>query len=372
MLNRLRYPALFLIATAAAFVGGYLVGRKSAPDARTPNPSMAGPLSPDVGMFEPDPDALTLPDTIDDEWLTRARTGISELLHVPDRAVKNATEIDPPFQRPSVPASLSPRWLKWDLSDSQCLYGAHLEPPPGMSRKPGLIVVLHGHPWIAGHGMETVFDPEQYQHAIATRLAESGFRVLAIETRSFGHSVVGELSHRAYVQRLRLQRREFHGEVVADNRAVLDWATHGGGVPGAADEPVGVIGCSMGGLSAMFLSVVDERVDAVLVSGAGGSWRNSFSSLVHCPCSIVSGLLQRLDSIHILAATQARFLALEAGQLDTSLGAANLDSMLDELKSLGQRRQLDVTIQVPNLGHEHDVPTVISWFDAAMAKLAGN
>ncbi len=51
--------------------------------------------------------------------------------------------------------------------------------------------------------------------------------------------------------------------MVSDNRSALDFAL--GILPDI--ERVGAVGCSMGGLSALFLSLHDQRVEDVLISG---------------------------------------------------------------------------------------------------------
>src|SRR5690606_23731716 len=72
------------------------------------------------------------------------------------------------------------------------------------------IMVLHGH----GPGLRLLFDEQDYAHAVAMKLADGGFSVLAVETRSFGESLVDGLEHSVYVNKLMLEGEVFHGQVV--------------------------------------------------------------------------------------------------------------------------------------------------------------
>ncbi len=83
MLKRPGYIGLLLVAIAAGFAVGYFTSPESNPDAETQTAAREEPLSPEVGMFPPDSDALTLPEQITPEWLQQARREIRDVLHVP-------------------------------------------------------------------------------------------------------------------------------------------------------------------------------------------------------------------------------------------------------------------------------------------------
>lgn len=209
--------------------------------------------------------------------------------------------------------------------------------------------------------MELLFDPRGYQHAIASELAAAGFTVIAIETRSFGGSRVGDLRHSAYVQRLRLQEREFHGEVLADNAAVLTWAAS----RGVELDELGVVGCSMGGVSALFLATSDSRVDAALMSGSSGSWRHSFSSAKHCSCSGIAGLLTRIDWLPLVAASHAGIVAIEGGARDEILGLSNVGDELAAYQTLDRLGGPRTVVLRHEGSHEHDPRQVVEFFREA-------
>lgn len=349
-----------ILALAVGGIGGALIRPRLDHLFRSePRPSrLEFPTSPERGFFPEEPGRIHLPEQIDEEWLSRVRGALRETLHVPEgRRVLTAERISAPPLGDQGSAAGAPTadWYRLELDDGQRLRVALVRPtvPPRAT-----IVALHGH---GNTGVELLFDPRRYQHAIASELAAAGFTVIAIETRSFGGSRVGELSHSAYVQRLRLQEREFHGEVLADNTAVLTWAAS----RGVDLDELGVVGCSMGGVSALFLATSDSRVDAALMSGSSGSWRHSFSSVKHCSCSAIAGLLTRLDWLPLVAASHAGVVAIEGGARDEILGLSNVGDELAAYRTL-DRLGGPRTVVVRHEGsHEHDPRQVVQFFREA-------
>jgi pimeloyl-ACP methyl ester carboxylesterase len=227
------------------------------------------------------------------------------------------------------------------------------------------IVALHGH---GATGVELLFDAGGSERAIASELAAAGFTVIAIETRSFGESRVGDLSHFAYVQRLRLQGREFHGEVLADNSAVLTWAAS----RGVDLDELGVVGHSMGGVGALFLATSDSRIDAALMSGSSGSWRHSFSSVEHCSCSVIAGLLTRIDWLPLVAASHASVVAIEGGARDEILGLSNVGDELAAYRTLDRLGGPRTVVLRHEGSHEHDPQQVVEFFRQAFSLQASS
>ncbi len=346
----------FLLLGLVAGISPWGVAKWRAPGGIPPG--IRFPLAPKVGFFAPDPGFLDLPERITPAWQDRVRDELRRLLRPRPRPQ------DPigvrSMVKPTELQEVAVGWLRFRASDGHVIQAALLRPadaagPPG---EMPLIVALHGH----GPGLSVLFDPSSFAKGIAVELARIGFQVLAIETRSFGGSAFPGLGHQGYVNRLRLQGREFHGQVLSDNLEILDWARttldHQG--------PTGVVGCSMGGLSAMFLAAFDGRIDACLFSGIGGSWRNSFASLGHCGCSIVPGLLERLDSEQIFAAMSCRHLALELGQSDYLLGPANAASVLPQLRAISEKQGVELTVHTFDGAHEHDAGFVVDFFRHAL------
>ena len=312
------------------------------------------PLSPEVARFEPPATFLQLPDEIDSVFRDRVRTKTVDLL--------SPRPYPPKSPATAVPIGIAANfgihadWFLLKFSDGQEIRTAILRPDEGDPTS--LVVTLHGHDEAGLGGIDLLLNPDSYQHGIAVALAQDGHAVLAIETRGFGQSPTGLLQHEVYTGRLRMQGREFHGQVVSDNREVLDFALEM--LPGI--ERVGAVGCSMGGLSALFLSVLDSRIEDVLVSGIMGSFAGSFSSHLHCHCSLIPGILRDLDIPQLVAASQAQRIALENGDRDPSLGTVNLAPIRKEIEILKAQVDRDFVFHQFDGGHEHDLDFVIDFF----------
>lgn len=300
---------------------------------------------------------LVVPSRITAEWRAEGRTQLASVLRVRP-ASAGFVPVATPIEGFRGAAGLVSRLYRFTLSDGSTVIGVTLVPEGGGNG--AWVLVLHGH----GPGLRVVFDPNSYQKGIALALAKGGFSVFAVETRSFGDSLVDRLPHDVYVNRLLVEGRVFHGEVVSDNRELLNWlGSSGGWTPG---QPLGVVGCSMGGLSAMFLSALDDRMQATLVSGMGGSWRGSFSSQRHCHCSMIPGLLRYLDSPQIVALSRCPQIAFELGRQDALLGVGRFRSVAQEMRSIEGKGGPAINVHEFEGGHEHDVPFVLEFCRRAL------
>lgn len=307
------------------------------------------PVDPEVGFFEPGEDYLSIPEVVTPAWQERVRQTLRDFLRPRPPGTPVIVQSSP---SPVALGDVSLIWLRFEVSDGHRIRGALLT-PPGSKHAGPLVVVLHGH----GPGLPLVLDPASYQKGIALELARAGFLVLALETRGFGASGFPALEHRAYVQRLRLQGEEFHGQVVSDNLEILRWARESV----VYDGRIALVGGSMGGFAAMFLSALGEPFDACLVSGVGGSWRLGLSSFDMCPGSNIPGLLKVLDEEQVFAAMSCRSIALELGRYDPILGAANLPDHGKGLLAVAQRRGVAMEIHIFEGTHEHDRNYIIDY-----------
>lgn len=307
-----------------------------------------------AGFLSVAPPDQGVPAAIDPAWQDGVRGSVLDLLRVPARTVVSVRPEPRPVALAPESADIEERWQRLELDDGQSLRVAVLR-PHGSTAK-ATVLCLHGH---GRDGIVPIFDVRDRNRGVGTALAGAGYEVVAVETRGFGESRVAGIDHVPYVHRLRLQGHEFHGQVLADNVAVLDWLEREGVIEGR----VGVEGLSMGGLAAMFLALRDPRVEVLLAAGSGGSWRHSFASVSHCCCSILPGLLERADAAPILAASHARRVALEVGENDDALGLANVARDVDLLRSIRGRGGPSVEVIVIRGGHEHDAKAVVGFFD---------
>lgn len=311
------------------------------------------PLDPEVGFFDPGDGFLDIPETVTPAWQERVRQELRKLLKPRPPGVAAVLESD---TGPEAWGDVSLHWLRFQVSDGHRIYAVWLK-PSGRDGGP-LIVALHGH----GGGLSVEIEPGSGENALALELARAGFQVLVIETRTFGRSAYPELGHQAYVQRLRLQGKEFHGQVVSDNLEILSWARQA--IPN--DGRLAVVGFSMGGFSAMFLGALGGPFEACLVSGAGGSWRLGLASYATCPCSNPAGLLTKLDADQVFAAMSCRSIALELGRKDPYLGTATLVDHGDALLAVARRRGVALEIHDFDGPHRHNPDYVIGYLRRAL------
>ena len=312
------------------------------------------PYAPEIATFDRPETFLTLPDVIDEPYRDEVRSRTRTLL-----SPRARSDDHPPVARATGRATregIELSWFELEMSDGQRLRAALLH-LVGQSPR-SLVVALHGHDGPNARGIELLLDPSSYQHGVGVVLARAGHAVLAVETRGFGRSPTGPLSHVVYTNRLRLQGREFLGQVVSDNRAALDFALTA--LPSI--ERVGAIGCSLGGLSALILSTLDDRIDDILISGVMGSFAGSFASAEHCPCSILPGVLLDLDLPQWLAASHASRIGIESGRADGLLGIAHFEFARDEVEAVRARSDRTIVLHEFDGGHEHDTRFALDFF----------
>jgi dienelactone hydrolase len=326
-----------------------------APDVPHVEPELpsAVQLAPGLGVFDAPRSYITLPERIDDVWRSKVRDAVVELLQ-PRPLDDRPTPAEHLGGR--IHEGVTLKLFRLTMNDGQQIR-AMLLVPPGPSPR-SLVLALHGHDRVAS-GLDLLLLQDTYQKGIALQLAKRGHLVLAVETRGFGGSPTSDLPHAIYVERLRLQGHEFHGEVLSDNREALRFVLDAH----PAVEHVGVVGASMGGLSALFLSLFEPRVETALLSGAVGSFRGAFSSSLHCPCSLIAGVLRRLDIPQMIAASHAQSIGVEAGLRDDVLGSENLKLIRDQLEKSSQSGGPKIGVYEFDGGHEHDLPFVLDFFE---------
>ena len=159
----------------------------------------------------------------------------------------------------------------------------------------------------------------------ARRLAESGCRVLVPALVDRGVEPVGQivgelhrtpklragahLTHREFLYRSAfLLGRHLIGYEVQKVLAGVDWFTR---AAGDGDARIGVIGWGEGGLLALYAGALDERIDAVCVSGYFNSRQNLWAEPLD---RNVFGLLEQFGDAELAAMIAPRTLIVEAAR----------------------------------------------------------
>jgi dienelactone hydrolase len=159
------------------------------------------------------------------------------------------------------------------------------------------ILVFHGHDPSAQYILGNYPNPETARENLATdnnyalSLAEAGYLVAVVEQRGFGERQTDlpkdgrSCRHLAFFYQM--HGRTLLGERIWDGMCAASYLLSRPDVTGG----LGCTGQSGGGTTTLWLSALDERISAVVVSGYFSSFRGSILSIEHCECNYVPGML---------------------------------------------------------------------------------
>ena len=144
-----------------------------------------------------------------------------------------------------------------------------------------------------GHGKvaQILDEEESYQHACASRFADSGYLVYAME--NIGMEPERD-THLDLDQSLRLEGHGWYSLLFAHQRILLNQIFAD---PCVDPRQVASTGVSTGGLLALSAAVIEPKIAAASVQGIFGSMRVSFirDRGRHCTCGAIPGLLPDFD-----------------------------------------------------------------------------
>ena len=155
-------------------------------------------------------------------------------------------------------------------------------------------------------GLSPGVEPESQ---MARRLAESGCRVIvpALIDRTLVRRRGATLTNREFLYRPAYELgRHLIGYEVQKVLAAVDWFTHE-----SAERPQGVFGWGEGGLLALYAGALDERIDAVGVSGYFDARENLWQEPVD---RNVFGLLDEFGDAELASMIAPRALVVEAAR----------------------------------------------------------
>ena len=193
-----------------------------------------------------------------------------------------------------------------------------LQPKTADARTP-VILCLHGHGFgsadIAG-----VLPDASYQKNFAASLCRLGLIAIAPELAGFGalrleEDILGKAADESSCHRLSMGLiscgRTMAGVRVHQCMRVLDVIQQL--FPG---HPIGVMGISGGGMIAVQLSVLDERISAAVISGYACTFRDSILAMHHCVDNYLPGMLEWFELDDLLSAIAPRPMLWETGNRD--------------------------------------------------------
>jgi dienelactone hydrolase len=186
------------------------------------------------------------------------------------------------------------------------------------------ILVFHGHDPSAQYCMGNYPDEETARINLATdnnyakALAEAGYLVCVVEQRGFGERLTDQVSQlpprscRHLAFSYLMHGRTLLGERVWDGMCAATWLLSRTDITGG----LGCTGHSGGGTTALFLSVLDERIKTVVISGYFNSFRGSILGMEHCECNYVHHLLKLAEMGDIAALIAPRPFCAINGEKD--------------------------------------------------------
>lgn len=171
--------------------------------------------------------------------------------------------------------------------------------------------------------------------AYALELAQRGCTVLAPDVRGFEERGSGESDANRAEHRLAwdlvARGSSLAAEHVADLRVSLSWLAG----QASSSSALGVVGHSLGGQLALFLTAADERVDAA-VSSCGVATLASFADvpgLLHNPSWYVPGLRRAGDAPALAKALADQRILVSYGTADPLFPAAGVQEVVEAFRA---------------------------------------
>jgi len=214
--------------------------------------------------------------------------------------------------------------------------------PPGAAIKCPAIICPHGHGSggkisVAGDVVipEVAGAIKKYNYDYGIQLARQGFITLCPDARGFGerrevrwqgdtpeHIMANSC---AIINTIALMMgQSLCAMWVWDLMRLIDFAQT---LPFVDSEKIGCAGLSGGGLQTLWLSALDTRVSACIVSGYYYGFQGAIMDTVHCMCNYPGQVWQLIDIGELGALIAPRPLVIETGSLDPLNGTGGMDNV---------------------------------------------
>lgn len=195
----------------------------------------------------------------------------------------------------------------------------------------------------------------------ARELARKGFLVCAVEQRGFGERITGQINSPGYPISCRhlafdymMQGRTLLGERCWDGMVALSY------VQNRADVVKGRMGCtghSGGGTTTLWLTAVDERVTAAVVSCYFNAFNDSILAMEHCECNYVPHILEYAEMGDLAALIAPRPLRFINGATDPIYPLAGAQAQLPVVEAaytlLGAGDKVSLAVHPRSHAYDH-------------------
>jgi hypothetical protein len=197
---------------------------------------------------------------------------------------------------------------------------------PGQTDIRGCVLILPGHEPVSqygvggGDGSTPESSLRDGENDLARQLVRKGYLVGVMEQRGLGERLTDQVQAGLPARSCRhlafsyiLQGRTLQGERCRDAMLAAAYLISRAG---SAVDSLACIGHSGGGATALWLSAIEERITAVVLSGYFGSFRESILAREHCECNYVPGILELAEMSDLACLIAPRPLCILHGEKD--------------------------------------------------------
>lgn len=251
--------------------------------------------------------------------------------------------------------------------------------PQGESK--GTFIALPGHNGggkytVSGDTSSPLFKEkiDKYDYDYGLELTKMGYTVVCPDSRGFGERrekamqgsegekiIKGsckELSNMATSLGFSLQ-----GLFLWDNQRLIDYLETRNDIQ---LSNLGVVGFSGGGMQALYLSAMDERIKRTIISGYFYGFKDSLLVMnSNCQCNYVPSLFRYFDICDIASLIAPRPLAIQASKDDRLEGERGMENVFEQLKIVQKTYSLfDKTVYLDERDGDHSfhkegLPTIL-------------
>jgi cephalosporin-C deacetylase-like acetyl esterase len=134
-----------------------------------------------------------------------------------------------------------------------------------------------------------------------------------------------------------------------------------------------VVGQSGGGTTSAFSSVLDDRIDAAVVSGYFCSWWYSIFSVNHCGCNFIPKIMKYIDFPDLMAARAPKPVFVVSGDNDDIFPQEGVQDAYQKLKKVYELykkpQNLEIDI-IKNTGHKFRGLYSYPWLDKVLLNIS--
>ncbi|MDG5787858.1 alpha/beta hydrolase family protein [Evansella sp. AB-P1] len=246
------------------------------------------------------------------------------------------------------------------------VYVLYPKEPNEKETKGSAVLALHGHGYgskeivgLHADGSENLDEPGIHKN-FAIDLVRKGFIVVCPELVGFGERKLKkdseESSHTdnscyTLASQLLLFGQTLAGLRVFECMRVIDFMMT---LKGVNHQRVGCMGFSGGGLVAVYTSIIDERINATIISGYTNTFQGSIMARKHCLDNYIPSILNLAEMPELIGLIAPRPLFVEAGVKDELFPNNHVKTAIDKLertyKEMGSLHAFDH--EVFDGGHE--------------------